>query len=78
MISGRKNTWHVFLGDFGLSKVLTKCSVAGSTTMKAGTPGFQSPEQLNEKGMSPKCAVYALGGVVTELFAGTPLWPKAM
>ena len=44
--------------------------------MKAGTPGFQSPEQLNEKGISPKCDVYALGGVVTELFGGTPLWPK--
>ena len=44
---------HVFLADFGLSKVMNECDVAGTTTMKAGTPGFQAPEQLKSEVYQP-------------------------
>ena len=67
---------HVFLADFGLSRILSDCNVVGSTTMRAGTPGFQAPEQLQGKEISPKCDVYALGGVITEVFGEKLLWPK--
>ena len=67
---------HAFLADFGLSKVLNDCNLADSTTMKAGTPGFQAPKQLQGKGISTKSDVYALGGVITELYGEKPLWPK--
>ena len=67
---------HVYLADFGLSKILSECDLAGSTTMRAGTPGFQAPEQLQGQSISSKCDVYALGGVITELFGEKALWPK--
>ncbi len=67
---------HIFLADFGLSRILSDCDLVGSTTMRAGTPGFQAPEQLQGKGISPKSDVYALGGVITEVFGEKVLWPK--
>ena len=42
--------------------------------MKCGTPGFQAPEQLKGGSISCKVDVYALGGVIVELFGGRPLW----
>lgn len=66
---------HVFLADFGLSKILNDCDLASSTT-RAGTPGFQAPEQLQGKSISSKCDVHALGGVMAELFGEVTLWPK--
>ena len=59
------------MADFGL---LNDCDLVGSTTMRAGTPGFQAPEQLQGKSISSKCDVYSLGGVITELFGEVPLW----
>ena len=46
----------------------------GTATMRAGTPGFQSPEQLKGEGLGISCDVFAMGGVLTELFGGQPLW----
>ena len=46
----------------------------GTATMRAGTPGFQSPEQLKAEGIGISSDVFALGGVLTELFGGKPLW----
>ena len=67
---------HVYLADFGLAKVLTESGTMTSSTMMAGTPGFQAPEQLKRGKLSPKCDVYAFGGVITELFGCKLLWPK--
>ncbi len=46
----------------------------GTATMRAGTPGFQAPEQLMGVTITEKCDVYAFGGVMTELFGEQPLW----
>ena len=66
---------HVFLADFGLGQILTTSAAIGTSTMKAGTPGFQAPEQLKGESIGPSCDIYALGGVVTEAFGERPLWP---
>ena len=42
--------------------------------MNSGTPGFQSPEQLKGEGLGISTDVYAMGGVLTELLGGKPLW----
>ena len=44
--------------------------------MRAGTPGFQAPEQLRSVSLTDKCDVYAFGGVMTELFGEKPLWDQ--
>lgn len=51
----------------------TTCAL-GTATMNSGTPGFQSPEQLKGEGLEISTDVFALGGVLTELFGGKPLW----
>lgn len=45
-----------------------------STHMKAGTPGFQAPEQLNGINVGPHSDIYALGCIVLELFTEQPVW----
>ena len=42
--------------------------------MKAGTPGFQSPEQLRAESLSESCDIYAFGCVLIELFGGRSVW----
>ena len=66
----------MFVADFGLAKILSASLIVGSTTMRAGTPGFQAPEQLTGECVTDKCDVYAFGGVMTELLGEQPLWPK--
>ena len=66
----------MYLADFGLAKVITESGATTSSTLVGGTPGFQAPEQLKGGKVSAKCDVYALGGVLTELFGQQPLWPK--
>ena len=50
--------------------------MAGTKTMMSGTPGFQAPEQLQALEASIKCDVYAVGGVLLELFGERPIWDK--
>ena len=45
----QEDTWKVFLGDFGLSQVISETNIIGTKTMLAGSPGFQSPEQLRNE-----------------------------
>lgn len=53
---------------------MTSTRVLGTATKSAGTPGFQSPEQLKGESMSISSDIYALGAVMTELFGGKPIW----
>ena len=64
------------LSDFGLSKVMTETAKAGTRTMLAGTPGFQSPEQLQASSIGIECDVYAIGAVMVVTFTEKPLWPS--
>ncbi len=51
---------QVYLADFGLGKIMNKLKV-GRTTMQAGTPAFQPPEQLKGEECGIKSDIYALG-----------------
>ena len=44
--------------------------------MMAGSPGFQSPEQLRAESLGPPCDVYAFGCVVIVLMQERVLWPQ--
>ena len=59
---------HVFLGNFGLRKVMNTSQIYETATMQAETPGFQLREQLCGEDMGITCGVYAMGGILTELF----------
>ena len=68
-----KNTYHVYLADFGLSKIISTLG-AGRTTMRAGTPAFQPPEQIKGELCGVGSDVYALGCIITEVFGGRAVW----
>lgn len=43
--------------------------------MLAGSPGFQSPEQLKSESTGPPSDVYAFGALAVVLYKRSPLWP---
>lgn len=71
-----KGSLKVFLGDFGLSQIMSGTNVIGTRTMLAGSPGFQSPEQLKNDSIGLPTDVYALGAVLLVLYGETPVWPN--
>ena len=65
---------HVFLADFGLSRVISTKRAFGTKTMLAGTPGFQPPEQLMAESYDERADVYAFGVLLIELFSEKMIW----
>src|SRR6185436_8371076 len=55
---------RVRLMDFGLA------AIGGVEDVRAGTPAYMAPEQLNGTGVSIRSDIYALGLVLYELFTG--------
>ena len=68
-------TLHTVLTDFGLARFMSHTSSLGTRTMLAGSPGYQSPEQLRAETIGPLSDVYAFGGVCLVTFMSKPLWP---
>lgn len=66
-------TQKVYLADFGLGKMMNSLA-AGRTTMQAGTPAFQPPEQLKAEVCGIESDIYALGCIIVEVFGGTAVW----
>ena len=60
--------------EIGLGKILCESRVLGTATKIAGTPGFQAPEKLKGEKITTAMDIYSLGGVLTELFSGKPLY----
>ena len=50
-------------------------NIIGTKIMLAGSPGFQSPEQLRNESIGLPSDVYALGAVLLVLFGEAPVWP---
>ena len=52
---------HVYLADFGLSRVMTSTRAMHTRTLQAGTPGFQAPEPLKAERVDEGADEYAFG-----------------
>jgi serine/threonine protein kinase len=70
-------TLHAVITDFGLARIMSQTTSIGTRTrtMKAGSPGFQPPEQLRSESVGPHCDVYAFGGVMAITMTERVLWP---
>lgn len=58
--------------DFGIAKVLEEGQTRTKTTQIVGTAQYMSPEQIDNRNVTPRCDLYALGIVFYEMLAGKP------
>lgn len=74
-----EKTLHVYLADFGLTKIIADSGTACTRTMSGkcgGTPGFQAKEVLQGRGdITSACDVYSFGCVLIELYGKRRVWP---
>lgn len=67
---------HLKIMDFGIAKVSNGASIS-ITGVRVGTPRYMSPEQIQGGGqVGPQADLYALGGVMYELFTGSPVFEE--
>jgi serine/threonine protein kinase len=60
----------VKLLDFGIAKLLDAGSQAFATSVAIASPGYASPEQLDNKPTGPASDIYSLGAILYELLTG--------
>ena len=62
--------------DFGIAKVSNSTSIS-TTGVRVGTPRYMAPEQIQGGGEEgPPADLYALGGVMYEIFTGSPVFEE--
>ena len=64
----------VKLTDFGIARDLKAELTGRGKRLRAGTPGFMSPEQIEGKPLDVASDFYSLGCVMYELLAGQPVF----
>ena len=60
---------NAYLTDFGIAKQLSDDNASATNAIK-GTFAYMSPEQIQEKAVSPQTDIYALGVMLHEVLAG--------
>ena len=80
---------EVYVLDWGLARNLTEDDVAAPARAPSesenteagtllGTPGYMAPEQARGEVVGPAADVYALGAILFEILAGSPLHPRGV
>jgi serine/threonine protein kinase len=72
--SGRPD--HVYLSDFGLSKVTLSSGGLTEPGQFTGTPGYSAPEQIQGDPVDGRADQYSLACTAFELLSGTRLFPR--
>jgi serine/threonine-protein kinase len=63
---------HVYLADFGLSRLVTDTSRSTGDARTLGTVGYVSPEQIRGEELDGRSDLYSLGCLLYECLAGRP------
>jgi serine/threonine-protein kinase len=58
------------VADFGIAR-----SLESQLKLRAGTPGYMSPEQIRGEHLTASSDIYSLGCVLHELLTGRPVFP---
>jgi len=70
LLEAAENDVRVFVGDFGLAKLLDDSTGPTRTGTWLGTVDYAAPETLAGKGAGPAADVYGLGGVLYTALTG--------
>jgi hypothetical protein len=70
LLEAAENDVRVFVGDFGLAKLLDDSTGPTKTGTWLGTVDYAAPETLAGKGAGPAADVYGLGGVLYTALTG--------
>ena len=68
---------HAYLGDFGLTRLLSSEEQLTETGQWLGTTDFSSPEQLQGERVDARADIYSLGCVLHAALLGKPPYPRA-
>ncbi len=68
---------HAYLGDFGLTRLLSSEEQLTETGQWLGTTDFSSPEQLQGERVDARADIYALGCVLHAALLGRPPYARA-
>ena len=66
---------HAYLGDFGLTRLLSSEEQLTETGQWLGTTDFASPEQLQGERFDARADIYSLGCVLHAALTGKPPYP---
>src|SRR4051795_12112027 len=67
---------HAYLGDFGLTRMLSSEEQLTETGQWLGTTDFSSPEQLQGERVDARADIYSLGCVLHAALLGAPPFPR--
>jgi YVTN family beta-propeller protein len=76
LITGREPAEHVYLSDFGLTKLSSSDSGLTASGQWVGTVDYVAPEQLSGGLVDGRVDVYALGCVLYETLTGQVPFPR--
>ena len=68
---------HAYLGDFGLTRLLSSEEQLTETGEWLGTTDFSAPEQLQAERVDARADVYSLGCVLHAALLGRPPYPRS-
>ena len=68
---------HAYLGDFGLTRLLSSEEQLTETGQWLGTTDFSAPEQLQGERVDARVDVYSLGCVLHAALLGRPPYPRS-
>ena len=68
---------HAYLGDFGLTRMLSSEEQLTETGQWLGTTDFSSPEQLQGERVDARADIYSLGCVLHAALLGDPPFPRS-
>ncbi|MEU3462450.1 ABC transporter substrate-binding protein [Streptomyces sp. NPDC006733] len=69
------STGGIKVADFGIARVVHSLTRITGTGSALGTPGYMSPEQIEDREVDARSDLYAVGCMLTELLTGTVPFP---
>lgn len=69
------STGSIKVADFGIARVVHSLTRITGTGSALGTPGYMSPEQIEDREVDARSDLYAVGCMLTELLTGTVPFP---